>query len=354
MRSKLFIGLLGLSISLNVLAKTGSFKGGDELDNLKNSTLVVVLLEENPKYIDKLNKAHKVAAINAYKASIKTINDNMQATASKYLTMVKGVEFMPMSQIVDLPEATRESYSYLVYDRATQFSNGGSSNFEFDFYIDKADERKAMLSDYLDFINFDCADPKYHGEDDYRRMQIIVEGKKHANEEIFTQSLDMIIPTEGSFALCFTGLQKQYEDAMATPAKTSKEQMKTDIREKVAKARTRTLYICKDNVEKNVTEAKIGVEFKYKFKIVPRDEFDKAILNKDTVCLLVVYPDSKTNSGYRPTVNYQHLIYDAETGDVLLTVVPPPAAGGGMPISYQKINDKSFKDLVKEEDEVTK
>lgn len=282
------------------------------------------------------------------------INDNLKATAAKYLTMSKAVDYKTMTEIVDLPEATREGYSYLVYDRATQFSADGVSNFEYDFYIDKDAERKAMLDDYLAFIQFDCADPKYHGEDDYRKMAIIVEGRKRANEAIFVQSLDMIIPTEASLTLCFIGLQRQYDEAVTPPKKMTKDEIKQGVRNDVAKARTKELLICKDYLEKNVTEAKIAAGFKYKFKLVTRAEFDKAILDKDPAsCLLVVYPADKTDGGYRPVVNYEHRIVDAETDDVLVTVVPDPNAAG-MPPSYQKINDKQFKDIVKTEDDITK
>jgi len=119
-------------------------------------------------------------------------------------------------------------------------------------------------------------------------------------------------------------------------------------------ARKRRLLICKDNLERNVTDAKIQPAYLYKFKVVSRDEFDKAIINKDTsCCLLIVYPFDKSQSGTKPTVSYQHLIVDAETDDMLLTVSPDPSANGITP-SYQKLTDKHFKEILKTEDEVTK
>ncbi len=54
-----------------------------------------------------------------------------------------------------------------------------------------------------------------------------------------------------------------------------------------------------------------------------------------------------------PRVNYQHLIIDGETDDILLTVSPEPTGAAVAP-SYQKLTDKHFKEILKAEDEVTK
>ena len=328
-------------------------KGGDDFQILKNSTLVVVLLEENKKYEDKLTKQHKPALVTAYQNAIKTVNDNMQATADKYLKLSKGVEYKTMSEIISLPAATRDGYSFLMYDRSTQFAPG-ASDFKLDLYSDKEEELKAMADGYSDYIQFDCADPKYHGEEDYRRIIILIKGKKKSADVEYMQSLDMIIPTKGSFALCFMTIQNQFNSDVAGDKKLSKQQEKEEIKLQVTKARTKTLVVCKDNLEKNITEAKISAIYKYKFKLVSREDFDNIILNNDTsYCVLVVYPADKVQSGYKPTVSYQHLIIDAQSDDLLLTVVPE-ATGAGAPPSYQKITDKHFKDIAKTEDDVTK
>jgi hypothetical protein len=330
-------------------------KGDDDIDALKNSTLVVVLLEENQKYEDKLTKSHRTLLLKAYQDNIKTVNANLQAMVPKYLNMAKSIDYKTISDIIDLPAATRAEYSFLVYDRSMQFSMTGASNFAFDFYADNQEELKGMRDDYDDYIQFDCADPKYHGEEDYRRAIIIVKGHKKVSDQVFIQSYDMIIPTQGSMALCFTNLQKQFDDAVnGNPKKITKDDARHAALEQVAKARTKMLWVCKDNLDRNITEIKIGAVFKYKFKLVTRQDFDNAILNKDTsCCLLVVYPADKVQGGFKPNVSYEHQIVDAETDEVLLSVVPDPMPSGQLP-SYQKITDKHFKDIVKAEDDITK
>lgn len=348
------------AMSISCLAGiTASARGiypakNDEIEALKNSTLIVVQLEESQKYEAKLAKTHKPTLVKAYQDAINTVNENIRAEAGVYIKMAKGIEYKTMSEIVAMSAEERKNYSYLVYDRATQYGPDGPSDFMFDFYADKDEELKGMLDDYLDYIQFDAADPKYHGEEDYRRLEIIVKGKKKTGDVLFMQSLDMIVPTKGSVALCFSGIVKQYNDALAGEKKMSKDEEKAQVRDRVAKARTKILWVCKDNLERNITAAKIEKVFKYKFRIVTRGAFDSAIINNDTTCcLLVVYPADKVQGGFRPVVSYQHLIVDAETDDVLLTVVPQ-ATGGGMVPSYQKINDKHFTDIVKTEDDVTK
>jgi|GEM_PF-1805980 len=343
------------TLAFNVQGKTGIvFKGADEIETLKNSTLCVVVLEENQKYEDKLTKAHRPQLVKAYQDNIKLVNDNIKAMAEKYLTMTKGFEYKTMSEIIEMPQATREGYSFLAWDRSSQFATGAPTPFAFDFFATNPEELKGMRDDYMDLMQFDCADPKYHGEDDYRKADIIVKGRKKISETIFEESFDMVIPTQGSAALCFMGLQKQFEAAQADDKKLTKDDVRQAELKQVATARTKMLLICKDNLDRNITEVKIGAVFKYKFKVITRQEFDNAILNKDAnSCLLVVYPVDKTQGGFKPIVNYEHRIVDAETDDILLSVTPPVSATG-MPVSYAKVNDKQFKDIVKAEDDITK
>ncbi|HXB11215.1 MAG TPA: hypothetical protein VNZ45_04460, partial [Bacteroidia bacterium] len=299
----------------------------------------------------KLTKLHKLAQVKAYQDAIKIYNDNIQEEAEKNLSLSAGIEYKTMSGIIGMSASSRKGYSYLVYDRAVQFAgkNGPVEN-DFIFYADKQNDLQAMADNYNEAMQFESADPKYSGEEDYRKLEIIVKGKKIA----FTQSLDMILPTRGSLALCLEELQIQFNNAITGDKKISKNDAKQEVRSQVAKARRKRLLICKDNLEKNITDAKIQPAYLYKFKIVSREEFDKAIIDKDTsCCILLVYPADKTQGGYKPTVNYQHLIIDVETDDILLTVSPEPSGAAVVP-SYQKLTDKHFKDILKAEDEVTK
>ncbi len=334
-------------------------KGDDELDMLKSSTLVVVLLEENPKTDAKLK--HNIAKLKVYQDYIKTYNDNIKALAAKYLSISAGITFKTMSEVINLSQNERESYSYLMYDRSPVSMPGGGplTNFAFDFYAKQQEELQGMSDDYKDLITFDAADPKYHGEDDYRRLEVYAKSKKGASVLMFMESLDMIVPTQGSLALCLTGIQKQFNDVNNPPeAKGKKDEEKEAAREKarkdVAIARRKMLLVWKDELARGVTELKIKPNYAYPFKLVSREEFDQAILTKDTsCCLLVMYPASKTQGEYRATVNYEHRIVDAETDEVLVAAVPE-VRNGRMPPSYQKITDKQFKDLVTAEDDEVK
>jgi hypothetical protein len=341
--------------NLAIAGNTGLTGGSDDAQTLKNSTLVVVLLEESSKYVDKLTKLHKLAQVKAYQDAIKAYNDNIQEAAEKYLSLSASVEYKTMSGIIGMSASSRKGYSYLVYDRAVQFSgkNGPISN-DFIFYADKQNELQAMADNYDEAMQFESADPKYSGEEDYRKLEIIVKGKKNTGNMVFIQSLDMILPTKGSLALCLMELQIQFNNAITGDKKQSKTDAKQEVRSQVAKARRKTLLICKDNLEKNITDVKIKPAYLYKFKIVTREELDKAIIDKDTAYnILLVYPSDKTQGGYKPTVNYEHLIIDGETDDILLTVVPEPSGAAVVP-SYQKLTDKHFKDILKAEDDITK
>ncbi len=291
------------SCKLSVACGIGFTGSTDDAQTLKNSTLVVVLLEESSKYVDKLTKLHKLAQVKAYQDAIKTYNDNIQEAAEKYLSLSAGIEYKTMSGIIGMSASSRKGYSYLVYDRAVQFAGkDGPVENDFVFYADKQNDLQAMADKYNEAMQFESADPKYSGEEDYRKLEIIVKGKKNTGNTAFIQSLDMIQPTKGSLALCLMELQLQFNNAIIGDKKLSKVDAKQEVRSYIAKARRKTLLICKDNLEKNITDAKIQPAYLYKFKVVTRPEFDKAITDKDTsCCILLVYPADKTQGGYKST-----------------------------------------------------
>ena len=177
MKKKLMFAL-SCVVMLNTFAVRPFFKGDDDIEALKNSTLVVVLLEENQKYEDKLTKMHRPQLVTAYKNNIKTVNDNLQAMAPQYLKMAKGIEYHTMSEIIAMPASTRANYSFLVYDRAMQFGQTGPTSFQFDFYADNEEELKGMLDDYNDYIEqIRKKDNNYHPEIGDEQVIVDKEGK---------------------------------------------------------------------------------------------------------------------------------------------------------------------------------
>ena len=69
----------------------------DDAQTLKNSTLIVVLLQESTKYEEKLTKLKRPLLVKAYQDAIKTYNDNIQAVAEKYLSLSASIEYKTMT-----------------------------------------------------------------------------------------------------------------------------------------------------------------------------------------------------------------------------------------------------------------
>lgn len=104
----------------------------------------------------------------------------------------------------------------------------------------------------------------------------------------------------------------------------------------------KTLLLCKDDLDKKLTESKIQEIYPYKFKVVSSAEIDTAIISKDENSVIVQIVSS---AGGKGNVNI-HFLGDTQTGRIVGYVAPSMAFGVGTTsiVKYnERIKEKQIK-----------
>ena len=81
---------------------------------LISKELVVVLLEENQEVLNKLQK--KPEKLANYKEVINNYNQFIQEHATEYLSFIKAVKFIKVSELESIPWEERMKYNYLCFN----------------------------------------------------------------------------------------------------------------------------------------------------------------------------------------------------------------------------------------------
>lgn len=345
----------------NHAKKSLSDKDEPAVERIKQSTLVVVLLEENGDYLAKLSKKGEDDAAATYSKSIKAYNDNMQAMVPQYLKISRDVVFKTPSEIVAMSTDERRSYSYLLYDKSMSIGSRGLIMFTCNFYSDNPKDVKKNMDDYENSIQFECLSEK-DGPGEYRKLDVYAPNtKKNLPMNDLEQNLIEIVPTQADVKICLLQLQQKF-DFMVKNENTSgsdeRKAMRTEAEQNTASyydtIKHKTLLICKQDIDKSFSVALIKKYYPYNYKVVSKEEFDKAILDNDAqYCALIVSPLVKVPGMYGPvtatSVKYIHFIIDVGTGNTLYAgvsghVMVGTAGMGG----YQTITEKNLTQLTQE------
>ncbi|WP_417938955.1 hypothetical protein [Flavobacterium sp. RS13.1] len=106
---------LFLFISLVSKAQISSYFHGNVKDfiDLKTRPLIVELLEEDEKILNKLSKPKKAEELQSYKKMVRLYNEEITLYAKKYWTINKNIEFKNKSEVEILRKANNKSYAVL-------------------------------------------------------------------------------------------------------------------------------------------------------------------------------------------------------------------------------------------------
>lgn len=309
-----------------VISNSAGDKDEPFVEKIKQSTLVVVMLEENEDYLAKLTKKGKNDMASTYSASIKAYNDNMRAMVPQCLKISSNIIFKTLSEIAEMSVDERNGYSYLLYNVASTESNmvGGDRAETINFCVEKQKQLEGIIENYKDVIQFECLDPGYNGAAAYRKLDIYAPGnKKQQPSGGIQQNLIEIVPTQADAKICLTQLQQQFDNYVKNENAT-KEELKAEI----AKAeqslpacydtiKQKTLLICKQDIDKGLMVDQIKICYPFSYKVVSKDEFDKVILDNDAkYCALLITPFIRMRTTYgggplaisKTTVKYLHSI----------------------------------------------
>lgn len=366
MKKIIFLFALSASVASfakgnNSVEKSFSDKDLPAVERIKQSTLVIILLEENEDYLAKLSKKGENDIAATYSKSIKTYNDNIQAMAPQYLKISRDVVFKTPSEIVAMSTEERRSYSYLLYDKSMSIGPRGFVVFTCNFYSDNPKDVQKNMDDYENSIQFECLSEK-DGPGEYRKLDIYAPNtKKNLPRADLEQNLIEIVPTQADVKICLQQLQQKF-DFMVKNENTSgsdeRKAMKAETDKNMASyydtIKHKTLLICKQDIDKSFSVALIKKYYPYNYKVVSKEEFDKAILANDAqYCALVVSPLIKVPGIYGPvtatSVKYVHIIIDLGTGNTLYTGVSGHVMIGTSGMGgYQTITEKNLTQLTQE------
>lgn len=109
----LAFGFVSLASSAQITSKFyGEVK---ELKELQSRTLIVEVLEEDPKTLKKLDKPKKQKELNDYKLFIKQFNEEFKIYAAKYWKLNTKIEFKTQTEVLALNKAKDKSFAVLKY-----------------------------------------------------------------------------------------------------------------------------------------------------------------------------------------------------------------------------------------------
>jgi hypothetical protein len=356
--------MLLLSVKFNpVVAGGGDKQTTTVYDMVKNSNVIVVLLEEDADYVAKLTKKGKTKDLDTYHRGIKTYNDNIQAVATKFFTVGKSLTFKSLTDIKAMSVEDRQASSFLLYNRSITYATGSKETgmHGCDFYDKNQKTVGKNIDAYREDLTFEWVnDPTYEHEPEYRELTIYPPSAVSRPEPIgnLISNLGDIIPSQGEVAICLMQLQSMLVKMATAPTGSIKEQrqairssMDENKKKSVPVIKQRTLLICQDNLEKGTTDATIKANYAFPYKIVSREDMDKAILNKDSsYCILMACAMYKVPKypGYA-SVKYTHNIYNTTDGNLMLQVFSGKAIINGFGMDgYEIINGEGMKELVAE------
>ncbi|ESU24652.1 hypothetical protein FEDK69T_05750 [Flavobacterium enshiense DK69] len=103
--------VMGLATNAQISPK---FNGDPEdFQDLKKRTLIVEVLEEDPKVLKKLDKPKKAEELKEYQSFIKEFNEDFRIYAPKYWTLNSNIEYKTTTEIDALQKSKNKSYAVL-------------------------------------------------------------------------------------------------------------------------------------------------------------------------------------------------------------------------------------------------
>lgn len=301
-------GILLLSLSNFAFAQVNKFKEEITIDN--NKKLIVITLDENKEFIEKLTKKNKTENLSVYNSIINTYNSNIKEAVTKFLNNFTTIEYQSKTQFKALKKDQLKNIYVLRHNIAAEIGDDGGDGSA--SWLNVALEKTRLDSNnIMEFSKFELA---------------AYDAKGKESEILLEVNLYNLTFCKGELFYALSQIEKE--------CKKNKNTL-----EKNKELSNKTLIINADNLEKGVTEAEIKKNYPHNFKIVTKTEFQKQLMNTDgTVLCLMVVPMAKTAVpvaiGVKYNIAYFHVIYNPLNYNSYMVTQPK-----GM-IGYSMVNDK--------------
>lgn len=302
-----------------------------DVEMVKSARIVVVLLEENEKYVEKMKKKGSSVELEKYFNLLKDFNEKISLLVPENFSFITSVEYKTMEEVKNMLVSERQKLNFLVYNIGASIKiNATGPGVE--AVVPKYNFYDKIVYSPLEKRSFNFEDR----DASYGKMEIYSYDKKNKNGRIvFFKTLPHIIPSPGDVAYWLKRANYIFETV-------SKEGESSAGKKKVADnahyLKEKTLLICKEDLHKNTNEESISKSYPYPFKIVSQEELDKAILSKDaSSCVLIVFP-----------VESPIPIFTQEIMDVSSCLIVTLGISGGMVAgiggsAYKEVKDEHLK-----------
>lgn len=289
----------------------------DELKQMQQRPMVVVLLEEDPARLKKLQK--KPTELAAYKKRIATINANMQQILPGAWTYSSEVIFKSETEFKALQKQKSKEFAYLKYE------------------LQKVKE------------------PNDIKEHPYTKVRIITIGdewytpilqfgltEKPAHSFVHIQTLPKSTPTQGDLTLALRMTQSNFTAFLALKESGKKINAKEYLASQATKLPSKTLLINKDQLYKGLTEATVKASYPFPFEILDSETIEKRILEADSKYALVTI---------LPIIGLQnmlHQVIDLSSGEQLAYDAPGALGSKAKVNTAYYVSKESLKAYVKD------
>jgi hypothetical protein len=289
----------------------------------KNKKLIVITLEENQPFVEKLTKKNKDENLIVYKNIISTYNNSIKELVEKHLPIFSATEYITLTKFNELEVAKQLKNIYIIrYNIAYNMQLTNLNDDGVTLINPSLDKVKNLDStNVLDFSIIEL------GEYD-------VKGKEY--NIIIEKNLYGLQISKGELIYAISQIGKECKGTQNTS-------------EKNKEISSKTLIVNTDYLDKKASESEIAKVYPHKFKIVSNYEFQKQLQNQDgTNLYLMVVPMIKNvmpmGPVFKSSIAYYHIIYDPLNFNSF--IVSSPKGMIGMSDINEKISIKQFKSFI--------
>ncbi len=290
----------------------------------KSKKLIVITLEEDQPFVQKLTKKNKAEELIVYKNVINNYNNSIKELTEKHLPSFSSIEYLTMTKFNFLDAQQLKNTYILKHNIALATANGVSEGSITKVWVQRTLDNIKNL-DSTNVLDFSIIE---FGE---------YNSKGNEYTKLIEKNLYGLTLSKGELTYAISQIGKECKGTQNTS-------------EKNKEIASKTLIINANYLDKKATESEIAKVYPHKFKIVTDYEFQKQLQNQDgtSLCLMVV-PMLKTVMPMGPVektaIAYFHIIYDPSNYNSFL--VSNPSGMIGMSDINEKITLKQFKSFAK-------
>lgn len=335
MKKTLFIFTIALFVCQSLKAQLPGMEtiGQKDAENIKRNTLVVILLTEDKKYLKKLNRKNPEEA-EKYKNQIQSYNKDIQVLVLKMLQISKSVQYKSLADIEVMTFEERANCTFMLLGYYSPKFNDLNKMPRINFHCKKGPQ-KSIKTFYKTEALFNGKIKYYLRWEFYNLNE-----KGKASQLVFYKNLPNKFVSQADITYGLNQTELKFEGL----SKKTKGLNPRLLKEK-------TLLINKDNLDEKTTETEITKCYPYKYAIVSKEEFERAIVEKNPkYCNMLVVPIYIAPAPMGPVVIYNiiygHEIIDSSDG-VPVDILMASLNFGGFSKSHYKITAEDFVELTK-------